>query len=125
MSKHPEQIRLVLDIIRSTLAPLTEAERTTVLVELAIVEATELNATRKLLDEAREHSDQRLEEVYAARALLGAWPHETLPSAILRWRCVTPPMHVPPCTRCTKKEPCSLHVSGIHDKVPGTSGDAK
>jgi FtsZ-binding cell division protein ZapB len=116
-----EQIRLALDIIRSALAPLTEADRTVVLVELAIVEATELNAVRKQLDEAREqteafrrHNEQRLEEVYAARKLLGAMAHETLPAAILRWRCGSPiPKYEPPCVFCTPEEPCGLHGGAL------------
>ena len=89
-----EHIRLALDVIRSTLVTLDEDDRTAVLINLAIVEATELNAVRKQLDEAREqteefrrHSEQRLEEVYEARTLLGAQPNETLPMAIQRWRC--------------------------------------
>ena len=89
-----EHIRLALDVIRSTLVTLDEDDRTTVLINLAIVEATELNAVRKQLDEAREqteefrqHNEQRLTEVYEARKLLGAQPNETLPAAIQRWRC--------------------------------------
>jgi hypothetical protein len=112
-----EHIRLALDIINSALVTLDEDDRTTVLIHLAIVEAAELNAVRKQLDEAREqteafrqHNEQRLEEVYAARKLLGAMAHETLPAAILRWRCGSPiPKYEPPCVFCTPEEPCGLH----------------
>src|SRR5277367_1605393 len=88
-----EVIRLHLELVQTMLAPLKEKDRTEVLVELAIVEAIELQKVSKQLDEAREeteawrrHNEQRLEEVSEARALLGAKPNETLPMAIERYR---------------------------------------
>ena len=55
---HTEPVHLALDIIRAAITNLTDEDRTTVLVDLAIVEATELNAVRKQLDEARETAEE-------------------------------------------------------------------
>lgn len=92
MTEKPrEQVRLALDTIRATLAPLTEADRLAVLDALELQNANALSQMAKQLDESREtaeswkrHNDQRIEEVYAARELLKAAPNETLPMAIER-----------------------------------------
>lgn len=86
-----EQGRNTLAIIQGALAPLDEETRLAVLDALEMQNAKALIIVLKQLDDAREqtdewrrHNEQRLEEVYTVRKLIGAQPNETLRMAIER-----------------------------------------
>jgi hypothetical protein len=91
----PEPVRLAIELTQAALAPLSAEQRTQVLGCLDFVAS--------LLDKVAElkaHNEQRHEEVWAARELLGARPNETLPMAIER----------------RLSRPCAL---GMHQFPPG------
>ena len=86
-----EPVRAYLSIIQGVLAPLDAETRTAVLVESDLETAKDVQRLSRLLDEAREtteewrkHNTQRIEQVDEARRLLCATPDETLVTAVKR-----------------------------------------